>query len=170
MSRRIHLLGVRGVGALVGLTIVAVAIEGAAGAARSTIAAAADTYVRADQPGTNVATPAKVDPKLAKGIDDIVKWRRRNREAINGLLPRTHWPRDIKHLEERLATIQTRLGERRRMFHNLHRLNCVLTLMLLELRGEASVSAWARILRENHRAHEGKPPPRRLHEGELLIP
>ena len=113
---------------------------------------------------------SKVDPKLAKGIDDIVKWRRRNREAINGLLPRTHWPRDIKHLEERLATIQTRLGERRRMFRNLHRLNCVLTLMLLELRGEASVSAWARILRENHRAHEGKPPPRRLHEGELLIP
>ena len=85
-------------------------------------------------------------------------------------MPQTHWPRDLKHLEERLATIQTRLGERWRMFRNLHRLNCVLTLMLLELRGEASVSAWARILRENHRAHEGKPPPRRLHEGELLIP
>lgn len=79
----------------------------------------------------------------------------------------THWPRDLKHLEERLATIQTRLGERRRMFRNLHRLNCVLTL---ELWGEASVSAWARILRDNHRAHEGKPPPRRLHDGELLIP
>ena len=76
-------------------------------------------------------------------------------------MPRTHWPRDIKHLEERLATIQRRLGERRRMFRNLHRLNCVLMLMLLELRGEASVSAWARILRDNHRAHEGKPPPRR---------
>ena len=55
------------------------------------------------------------------------------------------------------------------MFRNLHRLNCVLTLMLLELRGEASVAAWARILRENHRAHEGKPPPRRLHDGELLV-
>ena len=55
------------------------------------------------------------------------------------------------------------------MFRNLHRFNCLLTLMLLELRGEASVSAWARILRDNHRAHEGKPPPRPLHDGELLI-
>ena len=56
------------------------------------------------------------------------------------------------------------------MFRNLHRFNCLLTLMLLELRGEASVSAWARSLRDNHRAHEGKPPPRPLHDGELLIP
>lgn len=55
------------------------------------------------------------------------------------------------------------------MFRHLHRLNCVLTLMLLELRGETSVAAWACILRENHRAHDGKPPPRRLHDGELLV-
>jgi hypothetical protein len=42
--------------------------------------------------------------------------------------------------------------------------------MTMELRGEASVTAWARVLRENHRAHEGKPPPRRLHDGDLLSP
>jgi len=46
----------------------------------------------------------------------------------------------------------------------------VLKPMLLELRGEASVSARARILRENHPAHDGNPPPRRLHDGELLKP
>jgi hypothetical protein len=56
------------------------------------------------------------------------------------------------------------------MFRNLHCLNYVLTPMLLELRGAASVTAWARILRENHRAHEGKPPPRRVHDGEVLTP
>ncbi|MGH3494644.1 MAG: hypothetical protein ACRDQ1_15615 [Sciscionella sp.] len=113
---------------------------------------------------------SRLDEKTIEGIEGIVKWRRRNRDAINRLLPRTHWPRDLKHLEERLDTIQSCLGDRRRAFRNLHRLNCVLTLMLLELRGEASVSAWARILRENHRAHDGKPPPRRLHDGELLEP
>lgn len=113
---------------------------------------------------------SQADPKVAAGIADIVKWRRRNRQAINRLLPQTHWPRDLKHLEERLDTIQDRLGDRRRAFRNLHRLNCVLKLMTMELRGEASVTAWARVLRENHRDHAGKPPPRRQHDGEVLIP
>lgn len=113
---------------------------------------------------------SQADPKVATGIADIVKWRRRNRQAINRLLPQTHWPRDLKHLEERLDTIQDRLGDRRRAFRNLHRLNCVLKLMTMELRGEASVTAWARVLRENHRDHTGKPPPRRQHDGEVLIP
>jgi hypothetical protein len=34
--------------------------------------------------------------------------------------------------------------------------------MTLHLNGEADPWRWARILRENHRAHQGKPPPRRL--------
>jgi hypothetical protein len=113
---------------------------------------------------------SQADSKVAAGIADIVKWRRRNRQAINRLLPQTHWPRDLKHLEERLDTIQDRLGDRRRAFRNPHRLNCVLKLMTMELRGEASVTAWARVLRENHRDHAGKPPPRRQHDGEVLIP
>lgn len=36
--------------------------------------------------------------------------------------------------------------------------------------GEASVTAWARVLRENHRDHAGKPPPRRQQDREVLIP
>jgi hypothetical protein len=35
---------------------------------------------------------SKADPKLAKGIEDIIKWRRRNRQAINRLLPQTQAP------------------------------------------------------------------------------
>ena len=35
---------------------------------------------------------------------------RRNRQAINRLLPQTHWPRDLKHLEERLDTSRTALA------------------------------------------------------------
>lgn len=65
---------------------------------------------------------SRVDEKTIKGIESVVKWRRRNRDAINRLLPQTHWPRDLKHLEERLDTIQSRLGDRRRSFRNLHRL------------------------------------------------
>jgi hypothetical protein len=42
--------------------------------------------------------------------------------------------------------------------------------MTMQLRGEASTTAWARLLRDNHRVHDGKPPPRRLHDGELLKP
>jgi len=91
---------------------------------------------------------SQADPKVAAGIADIVKWRRRNRQAINRLLPQTHWPRDLKHLEERLDTIQDRLGDGRRAFRNLHRLNCVLKLMTMELRSEAGVTAWARPARE----------------------
>jgi hypothetical protein len=49
-------------------------------------------------------------------------------------------------------------------------LNRVLKLMTMELRGEASVTAWARVLRENHRDHAGKPPPRRQQDREVLIP
>jgi hypothetical protein len=79
-------------------------------------------------------------------------------------------PRDLKHLEERLDSIQDRLGDRRRAFRNLHRLNCLLKLIAMELRGEASVTAWARLLRANHGDHAGKPPPRRQHDGEVLIP
>jgi hypothetical protein len=40
---------------------------------------------------------SKADPKLVKGIEDIVKWRRRNRQRVNRLLAQTHWPRDLKH-------------------------------------------------------------------------
>jgi hypothetical protein len=60
------------------------------------------------------------------------------------------------------------LGDRRRSFRNLPRLNSLLKLVLPDLRGEADEAEWARILRENHRRHEGKPPPRRLVDGKLL--
>ena len=50
----------------------------------------------------------------------------------------------------------------------LPRLNALLKLVLLDLRGEVDEAEWARILRENHRRHEGKPPPRRQVDGKLL--
>ncbi len=61
-------------------------------------------------------------------------------------------------------------GGRRRQFRNLPRLNALLKLVLLDLRGEADEGEWARILRENHPPHQGKPPPRRLVDGQLIRP
>ena len=124
--------------------------------------AALDRYLKADL--------SKADPKVAAGLAAIVKWRARNEDAIQLALTSRHWPPTTQHVEEHLATLRARLGERRRAFRNLHRLNCVLKLMAMQLRGEASVSVWARILRDNHTKHHGKPPPRRLHDGQLIHP
>jgi hypothetical protein len=40
-------------------------------------------------------------------------------------------------VEEHLATVRSLLGERRRSFRNLPRLNSLLKLMMLDIRGEA---------------------------------
>ena len=54
------------------------------------------------------------------------------------------------------------------MFRNLPRLNSLLKLMLLDLRGDADETKWARILRTNHLHDHGQPPPRRLVDGQLI--
>jgi hypothetical protein len=41
-------------------------------------------------------------------------------------------------------------------------------LTLLDLRGQADETQWARILRESHIADHGQPPPRRLVDGQLV--
>jgi hypothetical protein len=112
---------------------------------------------------------SKADPKAVAGIVAIDKWMTRNQQAIELVLTSPHWPRDLTPLEEHLHTVQSRLGDRRRLFRNPYRLNCVLRLMLMQLRGSCSVQSWARILGENHRHHDGKPPPRRHWDGNDLF-
>lgn len=108
---------------------------------------------------------APADP----GIQAIRRWIERNREQIELVLTSPHWPRDLKLLEEHLATVRDRLGERKRLFRNPYRLNCVLRLFLMQLRGACSLQSWARILRENHKRHRGNPPPRRVYDGKRLF-
>lgn len=114
-------------------------------------------YLRADR--------SRLPAQTAAGLAAIEKWLARNQAEIRTALS-PHWPRDLGLLEEHLAVIQARLGDRRRQFRNRSRLTCVLTLMLLQLRGNASVKAWTRILRDNHTRHDGKPPPRRQDDGD----
>lgn len=126
----------------------------------SRVEAALERYFQADL--------SKADARTVAGLAAIGKWLKRNREALALAQDGQHWPPTLTHVEEHLSTIQARLGKRRRAFRNLHRLNSLLALMTFQLRGEASATSWARALRENHLQHQGKPPPRRLHDGQTL--
>lgn len=112
--------------------------------------------------------PVRADPRIIKGLRDMDIRRQRNQELIDLVLDHPHWQRDLKLLEEHVAAVRDRLGERRRNFRNLPRLNSLLKLMLLDLRGQADERQWARVLRENHLDHHGQPPPRRLVDGQLI--
>jgi MULE transposase domain len=117
------------------------------------------------------ADRSKASPHQRKGLHKIDRWLATNAEAIEQVLDEPHWPRDLKLLEEYLAQIRSRLGERKRNFRNRARLDCVLKLMLLDLRGQASAPSWTHILRDNHKPHDGSPPPRRLVDGKhTLVP
>jgi hypothetical protein len=67
---------------------------------------------------------SKADPKAVAGIVAIDKWMTRNQQAIELVLTSPHWPRDLTPLEEHLHTVQSRLGDRRRLFRNPYRLTC----------------------------------------------
>jgi hypothetical protein len=105
------------------------------------------------------AVDERADPRIIKGLRDMDVWRQRNQGLIDLVLDHPHWPRDLKLLEEHLGVVRDRLGERRRDFRNLPRLNSLLTLMLLDLRGEADETQMGAHLRENHIAYHGQPPP-----------
>lgn len=119
-----------------------------------------DRYLSAMGPNT--------DPRIERALRAMETWRARNGALVAVALGAPHWPRDLKLLEEHLASVRDRLGERRRSFRNLPRLNCLLRLMLLDLRDQAEETKWAHILRENHNSHHGTPPPRRVVDGQLI--
>jgi hypothetical protein len=94
----------------------------------------------------------------------------RSREAIWRTVTEPHRPLSTGAVEDILDGLKRKLGDRARKFYNLPRLNHLLTLMQLQVTGEADAAVYARLLRENHERHHGKPPPRRLHDGVGLRP
>jgi hypothetical protein len=76
-----------------------------------------------------------------------------------------HKPRTIGAVEETLDRVRHLLGDRARLFGNLPRLNNLLKLVQLHLLRLDDPNEYARILRQNHLAHAGGPPPRRRHDG-----
>jgi hypothetical protein len=114
------------------------------------------------------AAPDGVPGHVRAGIASTRRWIDRNAETIELVTHSPHRPRDAGLVEEILSTVRRRLGGRQRLMRNLPRLNSLLRLMAIELRGEADLATWTQILEEHHRARAGKPPPRRLVEGRLL--
>ncbi len=87
------------------------------------------------------------------------------REQIWRELSEPHKPLSTGGVEEKLDQVQRILGDRARLFGNLPRLNHLLRLVQLHLSRLDDPADYARILRENHLAYAGNPPPRRQHDG-----
>jgi len=105
---------------------------------------------------------------IRAGLASTRCWIERNAQTIELVARSPHEPRDVRLVEDILGTVRRRLGGRQRLMRNLPRLNSLLRLMAIELRGEADLDVWTQILEEHNRARAGKPPPRRLVEGRLL--
>lgn len=107
----------------------------------------------------------RAGPRVVKGLLDMNIWRQGNQDLVDLVLDHPHWPRNLKLLEEHFVNVRDRFGERRPNIRNLPRLNSLLKLTRLDLRGQGDESQWPRILRENH---HGQPPPRLLVDGQLI--
>jgi hypothetical protein len=102
------------------------------------------------------------------GLLAIQRWCERNEPEIQRVLFRPHRPVSNGLAEEHLRVLRNKLGDRRRNFRNLERLSWLLKLMMLHQLGEADEDDWALILKENHIAYHGKPPPRRSCDGKVI--
>jgi hypothetical protein len=103
---------------------------------------------------TGLAELVTLENTLNRDRDDI--WRE---------LTEFHKPRTIGAVEEKLDQVARIFGDRARLFGNLPRLNSLLALVQLHLLKLDDPNEYARILRDNHLAHNGTPPPRRKHDG-----
>jgi hypothetical protein len=74
-------------------------------------------------------------------------------------------PRTIGAVQEALDRVGHLLGDRARLFGHLRRLNECSRSFRLHLLRLDDPNDYARILRDNHLAHAGTPPPRRRRDG-----
>ncbi len=99
-----------------------------------------------------------------KQLDAIVKLRRwidANADAIVRSLVEAHWPVSVGALERALRGVKNSIYDRRANLKNMQRVGHLLVLAQLHQMGHADERQWAAVLRKNHLAHDGAPPPRR---------
>lgn len=113
---------------------------------------------------------SRASARQQQTIAKLRRWLDGNEELVVRSLVENHWPVSVGSLEQPLRWIKQSLTDRRFGIRNLDRLDDLLLLMTLHLNGEADPRAWAKLLRENHRSHQGKPPPRRLVDNPALAP
>jgi hypothetical protein len=103
-------------------------------------------------------------------LGKLERWLRDNEDHIAQSLVENHWPVTVGSLEQPLRVVKSAIFDRRASLRNMDRLNDLLKLIQLKQMGSADEREWMRILRENHRDHNGKPPPRRLVDDPALRP
>jgi hypothetical protein len=89
------------------------------------------------------------------------RWLSANENAIVRSLVEKHWPVTVGAIERPLREMKTAIYDRRANLKNLARVEHLLMLAQLRQMGHADEREWAAVLRSNHLAHEGTPPPRR---------
>lgn len=123
---------------------------------------ALDAYLR--------SSASRATPRQLKTIAQLERWIKANEQMIALSLAHNHWPVSAGALEEPLRRIRASFTDRRFGLRNLDRLDDLLSLMTIQINGDADARTWAKILRENHRHHAGTPPPRRLVDNPALAP
>jgi hypothetical protein len=113
---------------------------------------------------------SRATPRQVQTITKLERWIQSNEEMIALSLAHNHWPVSTGALEEPLRRIRASFTDRRFGLRNLDRLDDLLSLMAIQINGDANARTWAKILRENHRDHAGTPPPRRLVDNPALAP
>lgn len=115
---------------------------------------AAGRYLRSDL--------TKASGKQLKAMVRLNRWVQDNEEAIARSMYEKHWPVTTGAIERPLRVMKNAIYDRRANLKNLARIEHLLTLAQLYQMGCADERKWAAILRKNHLAHGGVPPPRRL--------
>jgi len=89
----------------------------------------------------------------------VADWIGHNHETILGQIRqrRPGYPRGIGALESSLVRLDRWIGDRRKTFQNVDRLNTTLALMRAEISGCADPARYARLVREAFEATDGRP-------------
>jgi len=120
----------------------------------------ADRYLAADF--------TTVSPKQVKAWARLGRWLAANEYAIVRSLYEKHWPATSGAIERPLREMKNAIYDRRANLKNFARVEHLLILAQLEQTNVADERQWVAVLRANHLAHAGAPPPRRLVDNPAL--
>ena len=104
---------------------------------------------------------SKASPKQQKAMVKLGRWLTNSQNAIARSLVEKHWPVTVGAIERPLREMKTAIYDRRANLKNLRRVEHLLLLAQLRQTGCADERQWAALLRSNHLARDGTPPPRR---------
>lgn len=107
-----------------------------------------------------IAAPA-TDPRYRAAMAKLDRWVRTNEDAIARSLVERHWPATTGSIERPLREMKNAIYDRRANLKNFNRVEHLLLLAQLRQMRHADERRWAALLRRNHVAHGGTPPPRR---------